>query len=845
MTDQQYVSLVSQGGTPVRLADQRGTPYPTTGYGSLVFSNGATLTNPLIVDPVVDFTAIPNCAVLYTRNRVRVSIPIVSNTGRVLLNAYQTPAASTITIETVDDHGYRTGDSIKVRIGGLQGVTKRAHPGNGTWQITVTGTRTFALNSSVWVSNSVFYHGACFNASETQVDARPPLTEFMDLIDAEGPGVIVLPVGVISFLTKEATNTGLSVSSGCTLRGQGSSASYIFVGDGFNAWPLQSSGTSDIEFADFTILANRQYQGVGGYHAIRCGGATPFNVSRNVAFRRINIFGSAGYGIGLQSNSIFKDYVFDTVTINECDSDGIDTKDRYTSSENYSVQSLRIYNFGLRNYGVDYAPKRLANNPFATTNGLSTVVVTHPAHNAAVGDPATFTGASVFNGVNMNSTFTIISRTANSYTVDTGQVATGTSSGGGSTVDAYVTIYSSGDAGLDCRGFRWNIDDIHVAGDLVGRTGLRLRTSGINGNGSDFSNASNVTVINTSTSSATSTAVYDGALGCNITNVTAKNVSRAMLAVPYAKRGNYSNINVIGCDYGVYIDGEGIKVSNSHVYQALSAAFYVNGGNAPTGGDLGDDAFTTQSGSAVVTVTVPTAGFVAGVTAITFADVAGFNNVDPNGTYTVLSVVDSMTMTFTASTTANATGSGGGSDATWSTGVVAHNATNVIFNGCTSEGSAVGFKADTRQINASFNGCKSVSDTASYQTAGTNARWRSDFFDAATIISLPTAGTTNPTTLNISDSGNIYYVPSAATEQAVVNLPSVTTATVGCRFVFKVRSTQGIKIGCPNGQVRILSVSANAGGTVSTTTLGASVTLECDTSAGWQASSSLGTWANP
>lgn len=44
----QYVTLVAQGGTPVRLANALGAPYPTTGTGSLVFSNGAVLTNPTI-----------------------------------------------------------------------------------------------------------------------------------------------------------------------------------------------------------------------------------------------------------------------------------------------------------------------------------------------------------------------------------------------------------------------------------------------------------------------------------------------------------------------------------------------------------------------------------------------------------------------------------------------------------------------------------------------------------------------------------------------------------------------------------------------------------------------------
>lgn len=52
MTDQQYVSLVAQGGTPVRLADQRGAPYPTTGSGALVFANGPTLTNVTFENPI-------------------------------------------------------------------------------------------------------------------------------------------------------------------------------------------------------------------------------------------------------------------------------------------------------------------------------------------------------------------------------------------------------------------------------------------------------------------------------------------------------------------------------------------------------------------------------------------------------------------------------------------------------------------------------------------------------------------------------------------------------------------------------------------------------------------------
>jgi len=45
-TAPQYVTLVVQGGTPVRISDQRGAPYPTTGRGALVFADNPILNNP-------------------------------------------------------------------------------------------------------------------------------------------------------------------------------------------------------------------------------------------------------------------------------------------------------------------------------------------------------------------------------------------------------------------------------------------------------------------------------------------------------------------------------------------------------------------------------------------------------------------------------------------------------------------------------------------------------------------------------------------------------------------------------------------------------------------------------
>lgn len=57
MATQQYVTLVAQGGTPVRLANQYGAPYPTTGYGALVFNQSPSIYNPVLYNPsFVDFS---------------------------------------------------------------------------------------------------------------------------------------------------------------------------------------------------------------------------------------------------------------------------------------------------------------------------------------------------------------------------------------------------------------------------------------------------------------------------------------------------------------------------------------------------------------------------------------------------------------------------------------------------------------------------------------------------------------------------------------------------------------------------------------------------------------------
>lgn len=46
----QYVTIVTSGGTPIRVCNRDGSPYPTTGHGALVFNDGARLLHPTLID---------------------------------------------------------------------------------------------------------------------------------------------------------------------------------------------------------------------------------------------------------------------------------------------------------------------------------------------------------------------------------------------------------------------------------------------------------------------------------------------------------------------------------------------------------------------------------------------------------------------------------------------------------------------------------------------------------------------------------------------------------------------------------------------------------------------------
>lgn len=120
----------------------------------------------------------------------------------------------------------------------------------------------------------------------------------------------------------------------------------------------------------------------------------------------------------------------------------------------------KLYAFDSGYTLTDITPFRatgtLGNNPFTTTSSSNSVRVTQTAHGVNVGDVEIFSGATTFNGVTMNGTFTCATVIdANHYTVTAATTASGSGSGGGNAV-AYEYEISIGTE-LGAYGQGWGV----------------------------------------------------------------------------------------------------------------------------------------------------------------------------------------------------------------------------------------------------------------------------------------------------------------------------------------------------------------------------------------------------
>ena len=105
----QSVTIVAQGGTPVHLANQRGAPYPTTGEGALVFSSGATFTNPIFVNPTASGNfAISGSLTVGTTLAVAGATTLAALTAASINKVVVTAPATTATLTLADNSTLQT-----------------------------------------------------------------------------------------------------------------------------------------------------------------------------------------------------------------------------------------------------------------------------------------------------------------------------------------------------------------------------------------------------------------------------------------------------------------------------------------------------------------------------------------------------------------------------------------------------------------------------------------------------------------------------------------------------------------------------------------------------------------
>lgn len=84
-------------------------------------------------------------------------------------------------------------------------------------------------------------------------------------------------------------------------------------------------------------------------------------------------------------------------------------------------------------------------NPFTTTSGLTTVVVTDAGYGALAGDRVIFSNATAVGGLTLNGEYVITPIDVNTYSITAGSAASSTATGGGSVNFAYeISVVSNG-----------------------------------------------------------------------------------------------------------------------------------------------------------------------------------------------------------------------------------------------------------------------------------------------------------------------------------------------------------------------------------------------------------------
>lgn len=825
---------------------------------------------------------------------------------------YDSQIAIELTTPSTGDNAFSTGEALHVRLGGWDGATNQLHRATGYDMMAGDGLRNpysaaldatgvnfggspktidvldasnIVIRDELWKIRAedpapVFLGDGQVHRKSTLVDVRSWFEEMFTENDDEPFFSITMGAGIFVLKpsdTPEAVQRVFYPPAHFTLRGMGAHQTILFRDDYYNATPFiyRNYGCTD---EDYTQDGNRAFQRFATHGFKLTAPDDDEGEDSNVHYyarRRTRLVNIPGYGGNMGHPGAKRRFDLVNNEYNVSTTDGQDMKGpKSTNLEGLiydgDISGNRFRSPGVLYYGTNRTrPLTLATDPI-TTNGTSSVVV-FTGQKAFRGQRVKFgEGTPDQDGVEFAAhSFKVTNRAKVgslwNATIDVSpQVATGSSTGGGSGVEITMPACAKGKPAFDGRGWGLRIVNNEVSGYLLRNTIGRLRgKDGTNGNGAGGHYAQIIgltafdeTPVELGYTDGKGLTVLAEHVTVNGYKCHRNGLGGGLVVSPLATGFQGSAIDIIGANTAGGLGAPGMNIF-AHAYDCNNGFLIDGSDGADTEGELEDDPATVTNGSSIVELAWSNTDTDRPAATEEF-NLSGIDigyGVDLNSSWEVIDDSDPDFITFDCFQPAVVPGGGsvtfGGEGTTYeitNTVIEASGSLNLEMEDMGSGyGVDIGNKTPTDgglRIKGSYSG----TGTAAQGSTG-RPRWDPGNFGLPNNqrrIDLPTSGTATALTKN--DGNTRFDLPVTASGIVSVPLPAASAVAAAVTYSFLAKNGTGA-IGIQlqaqgTDQIKLGASSSSAGGTITSSTVGATLTLErAETGQrAWYVTSYIGTW---